>query len=207
MAVASKKNKTRSYVSTTRAETTAENRQRVLASATRLLREAEVSSFSLDAVAKAASLSRLTVYNQFGSRRGLLEAVFDEVALRGGLSDIPDAMRIKSPGEALERIVEIFCAFWAGDDAIARLHDAMALDPEFATILTERNERRRRLLLALVRRSQPAASARQRKDTVDLLHACTSNHVSRSLRAGRSPAATCALVKRLCGEAVRCSSG
>jgi len=37
-------------------------------------------------------VTRLTVYNQFGSRRGLLEAVFDNIARQGGLHEIADAM-------------------------------------------------------------------------------------------------------------------
>ena len=49
----------------------AEKRERVIEAAARSLREdASIASFSLDAVAKAAGVTRLTVYHQFGSRRG-----------------------------------------------------------------------------------------------------------------------------------------
>src|SRR5713101_2771674 len=76
----------------------AENRERVIKAAARSLREdASIASFSLDAVAKAAGVTRLTVYHQFGSRRGLFEAVFDEIARQGGLAEIPDAMAMSDP--------------------------------------------------------------------------------------------------------------
>ena len=65
----------RPYVSAARAEAAAEKRERVIRAAARFLREEDgITAFSLDAVAKAADVTRLTVYNQFGSRRGLLEA-------------------------------------------------------------------------------------------------------------------------------------
>src|ERR1700704_3151756 len=53
--------------------------------------------FSLEAVARKAGVTRLTVYNQFGSRRALLEAVFDERAARGGLHRIADVMAGAGP--------------------------------------------------------------------------------------------------------------
>ena len=50
----------------------AETRERVIEAASRTLREGEsIARFSLDTVAKVAGVTRLTVYNQFGSRRGL----------------------------------------------------------------------------------------------------------------------------------------
>src|SRR6266852_8579585 len=87
---------TRPYVSSIRTAASAEKRARVIEAAARSLREdASIATFSLDTVAKAAGVTRLTVYHQFGSRRGLLEAVFDEIARQGGLARIPDAMAIR----------------------------------------------------------------------------------------------------------------
>src|SRR6266478_6164475 len=107
----------RAYVSSVRTAAAAEKRDRVIEAAARTLREdASISSFSLDNVAKVAGVTRLTVYNQFGSRRALLEAVFDEIARQGGLARIPDAMAITDPRAALDRLVEIFCAFWNRED-------------------------------------------------------------------------------------------
>lgn len=195
----------RPYSSAVRAASAAEKRQRVVSAATCLLREeGGITAFSLDAVAKTAGVTRLTVYNQFGSRRGLLEVVFDEIARHGGLTRITAVMALDDANDALQQVVQIFCDFWASDPAIDRLHDAMALDAEFAVALTERNEWRRKLMHTLVERLfKGQASPKQRRDTVDLLHACTSHAMYRMLNAGRSPAATSALVMAACRAALQ----
>ena len=93
----------RTYVSSVRSTAAAEKRDRVIEAAAKSLREDEgIAGFSLDHVAKAAGVTRLTVYNQFGSRRALLEAVFDEIARQGGLAGIADAMAMADP-HLLER--------------------------------------------------------------------------------------------------------
>jgi AcrR family transcriptional regulator len=190
----------RAYVSSVRAAAAAAKRDRVIEAATRSLREdASIASFALDTVAKLAGVTRLTVYNQFGSRRALLEAVFDDIASRGGLAGIADAMAMPDPHLALERLIEIFCAFWNKDPAVGRLHDAMATDPEFAQALIERHERRRRALSVLVERMAGKTSPRRaRQDAVDMMFALTSYAMFAMLSRGRSAAEVCRLVKSAC---------
>ncbi|HET6971191.1 MAG TPA: TetR/AcrR family transcriptional regulator [Phenylobacterium sp.] len=192
----------RPYVSRVRAAAAEATRGRVIEAAAEFLRKEPLSAFSLDTVAKAAGVTRLTVYNQFGSRRGLLEAVFDHLAERGRLGRIEDAVTDRDPRRGLERLAEVFCDFWSGDLAIGRLHDAMATDTEFAQALTERNERRRDAITALVERLPLETSARQRKDAIDLIFALMSYPVFRLLSEGRSPADTGALVKAACASAL-----
>ena len=195
----------RAYVSSVRTAAAAEKRDRVIEAAARTLREdASISSFSLDNVAKTAGVTRLTVYNQFGSRRGLLEAVFDEIARQGGLEGIADAMAIADPHAALDRLVEIFCAFWNRDPAVARLHEAMATDPEFAAALIDRNERRRRGVRVLVDRiAGKPASRRARQDAVDTIFALTSYAMFAMLSPGRSVDDVCHLVQSACRAALQ----
>ena len=109
----------RCYVSPLRAAASAEKRDAVLKASMDLLRKCNISGFSLEGVAKAAGVSRLTVYHQFGSRRGLLEAVLDEIARNGRLLRIPKAIALPDPRDALNALIDIFCNFWAGDPAIA----------------------------------------------------------------------------------------
>jgi AcrR family transcriptional regulator len=192
-------------VSSVRTAAAAEKRDRVIEAAARTLREdASISSFSLDNVAKAAGVTRLTVYNQFGSRRGLLEAVFDDIARQGGLEGIAGAMAIADPHAALDRLVEIFCAFWNRDPAVGRLHEAMATDPEFAAALIDRNERRRRGVRVLVDRiAGKPASRRARQDAVDTIFALTSYAVFAMLSPGRSVDDVCHLVQSACRAALQ----
>jgi len=196
--------KKRAYVSSVRTAAAAEKRDRVIEAAAKLLREdASIARFSLDTVAKAAGVTRLTVYNQFGSRRGLLEAVFDDIARQGGLHEIADAMAMPDPLKALDRVVEIFCGFWARDAAIGRLHEAMATDPEFAEALLERNERRRKLVRMLVGRvAAKTASRRAREDAVDMIFALTSYPMFAMLNRGRPTSEVCRLAQTACRAAV-----
>ncbi len=192
----------RTYVSSVRNAAAAEKRGRVIEAAARSL-HAGIASFSLDMVAKAAGVTRLTVYNQFGSRRALLEAVFDEFARQGGLAAIADAMAMADPRAALDRLVEIFCAFWNRDPAIGRLHDAMATDPEFAAALIERNERRRKTVRVLVERiAGNTASPRARRDAVDMIFALTSYAMFAVLSPGRSVRDVRDLVQLACHNAL-----
>jgi AcrR family transcriptional regulator len=194
----------RVYVSSVRAAAAAEKRDRVVEAAASVLREdASIAGFSLDTVARAAGVTRLTVYNQFGSRRGLLEAVFDDIARKGGLTAIADAMAMADPYAALDRLIEIFCAFWNRDPAIGRLHEAMATDPEFAQALIERNERRRKAVKDLIgRMAGKAAPRRARQNAGDIIFALTSYAMFAMLRPGRSTDEVCGLVQSACRAAL-----
>ena len=193
----------RAYSSPLRDAAAAGKRAQVVAAATRLLREGDrVTDFSMEATAKAAGVTRLTVYKQFGSRRGLLEAVFDAVAEAGGLTRIGEAMAQKDPRAGLDRVVEIFCEFWAGDRAIMRLNDAMALDPDFEIAVAERNERRRGVVSVLAERIAPNADPQAQRDAVDLIFGLTGLAMFRTLKEGRTDAAVCAIIKAACGAAL-----
>lgn len=183
----------RSYVSVVRADAAAEKRERVIAAAAQFLRqETSVASFSIDAVAKAAGVTRLTVYNQFGSRRGLLEAVFDGIGERGGLVRLKTVMSETDPLKGLDKLVAIFCEFWASDPAIGHLHDAMALDAEFAEAVMARNERRRYLLKKLMARiAENTAPASAQRDAVDVVFALTSCATFQALASNRKAEAVC----------------
>jgi AcrR family transcriptional regulator len=199
----------RTYVSSVRNAAALEKRNRVIDAAAKRLREdASIASFSLDNVAKAAGVTRLTVYNQFGSRRALLEAVFDQIARQGGLARIADAMAMPDPRAALDALVEVFCAFWSRDPAVGRLHDAMATDPEFAQAVIERNERRRKALTVLIdRMAAKAASRRLRQDAVDIIFALTSYAAFAMLIPGRSTSEVRDLVRTACRSALEPLAG
>src|SRR3977135_4735890 len=119
--------KKRAYVSSVRSEAAAEKRDRVIEAAAKLLREdASIARFSLDTVAKQPGVTRLTVYNQFGSRRGLLEAVFDHLAQRGRLQRIVEAVVDPEPRYGVRLLVAIFSEFWGGDPPGWRLQYVIA---------------------------------------------------------------------------------
>jgi AcrR family transcriptional regulator len=200
----------RPYSSPIRDAAAAEKRARVVDVASRLLREHEnAAAVSMEAVARAAGVTRLTVYKQFGSRRGLLEAVFDERARQGGLGRIAGALAIEDPRAAFGRLIEIFCEFWGSHASLGRLHDAAGLDPEFAQALAARNERRRVAIGLLVGRlgAGNAETTLKPNDVVDLLFGLTSFAMYRSLAANRPQPAVCELLKAACAAILDSMAG
>jgi AcrR family transcriptional regulator len=194
----------RAYSSPARAAAAAARRTEVVQVAERLLRESEnATAVSMEAVAAAAGVTRLTIYKQFGSRRGLFEAVFDQRAAQGGLSRIPEAMMIGDPHRALDRLVEIFCAFWASEPAVGRLQGIAASDPEFAETIDARNERRRQAVRILVTRSGTPERTDAHHDAADLIFTLTSYAVYALLKPNRSDADVCSLIKSACADALK----
>jgi len=178
-----------------------ETRGRILRAARRLLLAKRGADFSLDAVARRARVTRLTVYHQFGSRRGLLEALFDDMAAKGGLFDaLPNAFRQADPEEALARFVATFGHFWAeGRPIVRRLQALGVLDPELGKAIAGRNEWRRQGLRVIVGRLGRGASSDQ---AVDVLFTLTSFHTFDTLAGQRSPEAVVPVVLRLARAAV-----
>ena len=67
-----------------------------------LLAEAtSYSNFTVDAVAKRADVARATVYYQFESKIGLLEALCDALAEAGHMSDLASAFMNPDPVESI----------------------------------------------------------------------------------------------------------
>src|SRR5207237_9140001 len=68
--------------------------------------------FSVEAVARRARVARMTVYHQFGSRRGLLEALFDSFAAG---AELPAHLAAVFPRpdtlDALAAVVAVFARF------------------------------------------------------------------------------------------------
>jgi AcrR family transcriptional regulator len=194
----------RPYSSPVRDAAAAAKRAQVVQVAVRLLHESEnAAAVSMEAVAAAAGVTRLTIYKQFGSRRGLFEAVFDHRAAKGGLSRISEAVMIEDPRQALDRLVEIFCAFWASEHAVGRLQDLAASDSEFAEAIDARNERRRQAISVLAARAGGPAQANHGRDAVDLIFTLTSYATYSSLRPNRSDADVCSLIKSACADALK----
>ena len=130
-----------------------EGRERIVLAARALLEAEDDEPFSIDAVARRAGVARMTVYNQFGSKAGLLEALFDHLAVRGELVRMPELFAEKDPVKALDAFVALFGRFWTSNRrAHRRLRAAAIHDPELFAAIDSRNERRRRGLTELTRR-------------------------------------------------------
>ncbi len=131
-----------------------ESRQRVIDAARSLLTDADsYRSFTVEAVAKRADVAKATVYYQFGSKTGLLEAICDALAAAGGMSDMATAFTDPDPAAGLRSLVGVFARFWAEDRVVMRrLRALAALDPEVGGVIASRDQRRRTALEVIVGR-------------------------------------------------------
>ena len=158
-----------------RQASTEQTRARIITAARELLMAADgFSGFSIDAVARKADVARMTVYHQFGSKIGLLEALSDSLAAHGGMEQLADAFRRPEPLDAMDEYLTVFSRFWNSDRLVTRrLRALAALDPDFEQVVRARDERRRQGLRVIVGRlvekyGRPAAEAFD--ETVDVLY-------------------------------------
>jgi AcrR family transcriptional regulator len=165
----------RAYRLGLREEASEQTRSRILAAARELLiAPSGFSSFSMEAVARRADVARMTVYHQFGSKIGLLEAICDSLAASGGMEQMASAFSRPDPWEALDEYIAVFGRFWQSDRLLTRrLRGLAALDPEFEQVIRTRDERRRQGLRVLVARlgeqhGQPKPPASDR--VIDVLY-------------------------------------
>ena len=145
--------KSRSYTSVERQRTVEAGRERIVAAARELLEDEDGEGFSIDAVARRAGVARMTVYNQFESKAGLLEALFDSLALQGPLGGMGEIFKIADPIAAFDDYVALFGRFWTINRRTHRRLRAAAMhDAELAAAIASRNERRRNGVAELIRR-------------------------------------------------------
>src|SRR5947209_8727911 len=145
---------------------TEQTRTRILTATRELLMASDgFSGFSIDAVARQADVARMTVYHQFGSKIGLLEALSDSLAAHGGMEQLANAFRQPDALNALDEYITVFGRFWQSDRLVTRrLRALSALDPDFEQVVRARDERRREGLRVIVRRlvekyGRPASEA------------------------------------------------
>jgi AcrR family transcriptional regulator len=187
-----------------------QTRTRILQAARKLLLAEDFREFTMEAVAKAADVSRLTVYYQFDSKAGLLEALYDSIARNGHLGRLPEVFRAGNDAvQKLYNFVEVFVDFWASDrDVIRRLHAMAVIDPEIGPGLRARNERRRnglRVIFELYARFNPF-SPLEEPLVLDKLHMLTSFETFDALAgSGRTVQAVFQIIWKMAEQAIKFS--
>lgn len=134
------------------------------------------------AVARNADVSRVTVYNQFGSKAGLIDHLLPKPTL-------PAASTEASPHHRVHRLLVDACSRWAENPALFR-HLPAALDGSGEV------ERRLAMELANADALRPGCSI---KEAEDVLRALTSFAVFDRLHQDgrRSPSAVAEILMRL----------
>jgi AcrR family transcriptional regulator len=135
---------TRPYRATKRAEQSAQTREHCLAAARELMIGAGFHRLTLDEVARAAGVTRVTIYNQFGSKLGLLEAMLDAFGRRGAAGRMGSAGGATDPWEGLVATITETVRFWNTDRPfVRRLLGLAAVDPETRDAIERREDMRR----------------------------------------------------------------
>ena len=112
-----------------------ESRAAILRAAQAQLAAKGYRRLTMEGLAAESGVTRQTIHNLFGTKTGVLEAVFDLIALESGMERMREVMMLP-PGDAqLERFVGVFCGFWAKNRlVIRRVHGIGAIDPEFGAV-------------------------------------------------------------------------
>jgi AcrR family transcriptional regulator len=168
----------RAYTLGLRQEHSDRKRAKILAAARAQLESRGFADFSLESIARHSGVTRQTIYNLFGSRSGLLEALFDQLAISGGMERMRSVMQQTDPGSALAGFVDVFCDFWSKDRLlIRRIHGIAAIDPEFATAVEARNRRRQAAaarIVSLLNGANAGHTPENQSDPANTLWALTS---------------------------------
>jgi AcrR family transcriptional regulator len=120
-------------------------------------------------------VARATVYHQFGSKLGLLEAVVRDFEERAGLDALVRLVETAPADRLIRAVVTAGCDYWATDPPLTRTVIAFAVtDADAARQLAGHDAGRLRLLSRLVDRliaegRPPACSPAQAVDTLWLL--------------------------------------
>jgi AcrR family transcriptional regulator len=144
---------TRSYDMAGRKQAQAAARSRAVAAACELLSGKECDELTFESVAAAAGVTRVTLYNYFGSRVELLLAVFRELGRRMRAERIRDAIRESDAEAALERLFVESTRAWQRERlAVSRVFALSVFDAELGRAVARAERKRRASLRSLARR-------------------------------------------------------
>jgi AcrR family transcriptional regulator len=126
---------------------------RVLEAAERLIKDGAFHAATMEELAVAAGVSRATVFNRFGSKLGVLEALFIRGMEGPQMAAIQEALALEDPVAALDAVVEAGCAIWeACGFVVLQLQAVSVLEPEAAALVDKQRDEQRADLEGLTRR-------------------------------------------------------
>src|SRR5690349_11545121 len=134
-------------------------RSRAVGAACELLSGKECGELTFESVAAAAGVTRVTLYNYFGSRAELLLAVFRELGRRMRAERIRDALRESDAEAALERLFVESTRAWQRERlAVSRVFALSVFDAELGREVERAGRKRRASLGPLARRLADAGA-------------------------------------------------
>lgn len=133
----------------------------MLAAAERLIERDSFHSATMDELAAEAGVSRATVFNRFGSKLGVLQALFTRGMEGPEMQAVQQALELEDPVAALEGAIEASCAIWEAYGLVHEQLQAIAvLEPDASALIERQREEQRADLQALTRRLARAGRLR-----------------------------------------------
>jgi AcrR family transcriptional regulator len=134
----------RKYKQQKRAETVERTRLRIIEAARVLLSESGYLNVSLDEIAEKAAVSRQTIYVQFGSKRGVLQALAEHIERESyGRDMVEGARHTHDPANTIRNGVADQMAFFVANADLLRTFQAQAAnDPDFRAVWQDRRRER-----------------------------------------------------------------
>jgi len=153
-----------------RLENMDQTRQAVLQAARRQLEAQGYRQMTMASLAAESGVTRQTIHNLFGSKRGVLETLFDAIALESGMERMREVMTHQDPEAMLQAFVRVFCNFWEKNRVLfRRIHGIGAIDPDFGELIDARNERRHGAAIRIVRRLKDGGNTDESAATLTAL--------------------------------------
>src|SRR5919205_4269730 len=136
-----------------RAEVVEQTPERIIDTTRELLAREGYPQASVDEGGRIADVARATVYYQFGSKKGLIDAVIQDIQQRAGQDAVVDSVEVVEPVDALRQAFVMGSRFWAAERPLVHKLTAMAaVDADIRPILAAVERDRLPLLARLVDR-------------------------------------------------------
>jgi AcrR family transcriptional regulator len=158
----------RAYRAGSRPAVSAQTRGRIVSAVRELLGEGTFHESTVEEVAKRAGVARATLYQHFGSRLELVDAICETLAENPALVALRKAIDLDDPDAALDQTIANSVRFWASEESILRpLYGVSGVDPSAAALVERQLADRRGELERLLRslrehgRLEPALTDRR----------------------------------------------
>jgi AcrR family transcriptional regulator len=159
-------------------ESSQPTRTRIVSAVREMLGDGTFHEATVEAVAERAHVARATVYQHFGSRVGLVDAMCETFDSNPALVGLRETMCTAAVDDLLDAAIAGTVRFWASEEAVlAPLYGASAVDPAAHDLVVRQRADRRREFETLLGRLDSAGRLRpglSRKDALATLLVLTS---------------------------------
>jgi AcrR family transcriptional regulator len=163
----------------------AATRERITTAVRELLADGTFHTSTVEHVADRAGVSRATLYQHFGSRLDLVDAICETFDANPALLELRQVVELPDADAALDRTIANAVRFWSSEDQVlSQLYGVAAIDPAARDLVDRQRADRRGELERLVRNLHRAGRLPQRATAraLTLLLVLTSYETYRELR-------------------------